>query len=210
MKTKIILYLLLCYFHPTIYSQSDTLQDELLPPEYLLFAALDTFYHHQRTAQLAEYQITEKNKWLKYIPAIGVGYTIGIDNEGNLKNQLRPSVSFSTNTIYQVFQDKELRKAKIKNIEQINFLELQSEKAKLSQLLQTYQLLVQDYQFLKELHEIDAQLFEIATVQFTNAELAPSVYLPKKRAFLQEGYEIFKKEQELEEMRMEILRVARY
>lgn len=215
MKTNIIIYLLL--FHiisttalaqnpidslPVTYSQ--------LPSDSLLFAALDQYYQQQLIAQLAEFQIQEKSKWLKYIPSISLGYSLGTDKSGNLSNQLRPSVSFSTNVIYQVHNDKQRRQAKIRHLQQTHHLAHQAAKAELQQLLQSYQLLIQDIQFLKQLNEIDGQLYEIATVQFTAADLAPSAYLPKKRAFKQKQYEIFKKEQELENLQQEIIRQAHY
>lgn len=176
----------------------------------MLFAALAHHYQQQLLAQKTEHQIQEKNKWLKYIPSISFGYALSTNTDGQLTSKLRPSLSFSTNTIYQVHNDRQKRLAKIRTLEKLNHLAHLAAKAELQQILQSHQLLRQDIQFLKQLHEIDGQLFEIATLQFEAAQLAPSVYLPKKRAFLQKGYEIFKKEQDLEALKQTILITAKY
>lgn len=212
MKINIIIYLLFLFLSPIAYSQTDSIAmpHNKLPSDSLLFAALDNHYQQQVMAQVTEFQIKEKHHWLKYIPAISFGYTLSTNTEGQLSSKLRPSVSFSTNTIYQVFQDKEKRLAKIKTIQQINLLNYQTAKAELQQLLKNYQLLIQDYQFLQQLNEIDGQLYEIATAQFESAQLAPSAYLPKKRAFMQKQYQLFQKQQEIESLHQQILITSTY
>lgn len=181
-----------------------------LPPTTELFASLDNFYQQQIQAQLTEFQIQEKGKWLKYIPNIGFGYNLSTNQEGQLTSKLRPSLSFSTNIIYKVLNDKQNRLAKIQSIQQKHQLDYQQAKQQLQQQLKLYQILKQDIQYLKQLNEVDQQLFEIATHQFTKAELAPSAYLPKKRMFMQKQYELFKKEQELESLEQEVLGMARF
>lgn len=180
-----------------------------LPSTNDLIQSLEAYYQKQISADLTEFQISEKGKWLKYIPSIGIGYTLGTGNEDELKNILRPSISFNTGIIYKVKQDKEVRRAKMAGIKKQLVLALEKEKLHLQTLLRKYRDRQEELAFLEKLQEIDSQLFEIASIQFTNAELAPSAYLPKKRAYLQKQYSLFKLQQELRDLEGDILNIAK-
>lgn len=90
-----------------------TAKTDSLPPINDLLHSLEIYYQKQTQAQLTEYQISEKGKWLKYISNVSMGYNLGTSPEGNLKNILRPAISFNTNTLYQVRQDAKYRTATV-------------------------------------------------------------------------------------------------
>ncbi len=75
-----------------------------LPPEPQLYAALDSFYSQQTEAELVEFQSTNKKQWLKFLPTVGISYT--------LDGKPRPTVSWSSNLIYTSQRNKESRQAK--------------------------------------------------------------------------------------------------
>ena len=68
------------------------LQLDTLPPKEALFASIDSFYAIQTQAELLEYQESRKGEWLKFLPSVGITYT--------LDGQPRPSIGYSTNIIY--------------------------------------------------------------------------------------------------------------
>lgn len=182
---------------------------DTLPETSVLFQSLEHFYSQKLKAELAEYEVTEKKRWLKYLPSVGLGYNLTTNNEGELTSKLRPTLSYSTNIIYTGLQNKEARRAKILSITQTNRLDLEAEKRALNGLIKKYDFELQDLDFMKKMGELDNELFKIATAQFEAAELAPSAYLPKKQAFLKKQYALFKKAQMIEELKNEILIQAR-
>ena len=100
---------------------------DTLPSNSLLFASLNQFHRLQTQAQLSEYQATQKNKWLKYLPTVGLAYT--------LDGHPRPTLSWSSSLIYNAQQDKVKRQAKQTSILQQNQLELQKDQLILYELL---------------------------------------------------------------------------
>lgn len=197
--------LFLLFFAIQLVAQIDS-----LPPTDSLLLSLEQYHEKLLQAQLTEFQIAEKGSWLKYIPSVGLGYSLGTDNEGNLRNVLRPSLTYSTNVIYRVRQDKELKRAKIASIQRKSELEMETEKRTLKLLVKKYQNEVAELAFMERLNEIDLELYEIATVQFAAAEIAPSVYLPKKKAFLQKQFELFQKRTTIANLVTEVLLIAKY
>lgn len=185
-------------------------QIDSLPSTDALFQSLEDYHENLLQAQLTEFQISEKGAWLKYIPSVGVGYNLGTDAEGNLKNVLRPSVSYSTNVIYQVRQDKEGRRVKMESIKKAAVLVLENEKRALELLLRKYENEVAELEFMQRLNVIDSELYEIATVQFDAAEIPPSAYLPKKRSYLQKQFEIFQKQKLIRNLIAEIISISKF
>ncbi|MFK7936941.1 MAG: hypothetical protein AB8G22_25730 [Saprospiraceae bacterium] len=198
---------------PSTIKQSDrppsTVLDSL-PPTDSLFTSLQNYHDQQLQAQLAEFQISERGKWLKYIPSLGIGYSLGTDEAGNLKNVLRPSISYNTNVIYRVRQDQELRRAKMESIQRTATLQYENEKRQLEGLLRRYHHAESELEFMEQLHQIDTELYEIATVQFHAAEIAPSVYLPKKKTFLEKTFRLLQQRQLVEQLQIEIRIAAKW
>ena len=69
-----------------------------LPPESELMAALESFYQQELEADLMEFQSKQKMKWLKYLPTVGVTYT--------LEGKPRPAISWSSNLLYSSQKEK--------------------------------------------------------------------------------------------------------
>lgn len=198
--------LILFYLTNITFLQASNLDS--IPPLDTLIHSLEHYHQSELKAELAQFQIAEKGSWLKYIPSIGVGYNLGLDENGNLKNVLRPSLSYSTNVIYQVRQDKEQRRAQIETIRQKAALALEKEKLKLELLYKKYQNGMAELTFRQELHKIDTELYAIATAQFAATEIAPSVYLPQKRNYLKKEFELFQSKQLIQQLQSEILVLA--
>ena len=69
-----------------------------LPNESQLISALESFYQQELEAELMEFQSKQKIKWLKYLPTVGVTYT--------LEGKPRPAVSWSSNLLYSSQKEK--------------------------------------------------------------------------------------------------------
>lgn len=185
------------------------ISQDTLPETTDLFASLEKYYSQKLQAELAEFNVSEKKRWMKYLPNVGLGYNLTTTNEGQLTSKLRPTLSYSTNIIYAGLQHKETRQAKVKSITETNRLELAVERRELEGMIKNYQYELQDLDFMQKMGALDEQLFEIATAAYDAAEIPPSAYLPKKRAFMKTQYEIFKKTQGIAALRQEIFIKAR-
>ncbi len=74
------------------------LPTDTLPEKSVLLNAIDSFYQVQTTAQLLEYQSSKKGEWLKYLPTVGMTYT--------LDGKPRPTISLSSTLLYSTAPKK--------------------------------------------------------------------------------------------------------
>ena len=197
MKNLLFSLLLLVNFNVNLTAQSDT-----LPPVEQLFASIQNYYQQVAHAELLEFQESTKGEWLKYIPNVGMTYTVA--------GQPRPSVSFSTSVIYQAKKGKQLRAAKIRSIESSTVLLIQQEQRKLLQLIAQYEQELRSLAVATEIQEIETAIFEIQETKFRNRELTPLEYLPLKRNYLQKQYELTEKRKRLDLLIGEILFLGRW
>ncbi len=153
------------------------LPTDTLPEKSVLLNAIDSFYQVQTTAQLLEYQSSKKGEWLKYLPTVGMTYT--------LDGKPRPTISLSSTLLYRAKKDQQTLAAKRQAIVETNRLEANKAKAKLETLLFEYESLQQEMAARREILDIDQQLFEIDTQQYKDLEMAPSGFLKAKKAFLE-------------------------
>lgn len=187
--------------HPTIRPSIHRSPTDTLPPLAVLHHRIDSFFAQQTQLQLLEFKHTKKGEWLKFLPNLGITYTVS--------GQPRPSISLSSGLLYQTQKAKHTRAAKRRQIMETNRLEAEQEKAKLQQLLVRYQLLQQEVVHQRSLHRVDEQLFAIREDEYLRQERAPSDYLQAKRAFLVQQQALREKAGQLQLLEMEILRVAR-
>ena len=176
--------------------------NDTLPPTADLFASIQTYYLAQSNAELLEFQESTKGEWLKYVPNVGMTYTVS--------GQPRPSVSFSTSVIYQAKKGKQLRTAKIKSIESSTLLLIQQEQRKLLQLIARYEQELRSLAVATEIQAIEDAIFEIQETKFRNRELTPLEYLPIKRGYLQKQYELGEKKRGLDLLVGEILFLGKW
>ena len=173
-----------------------------LPQESQLFAAMESFYQLQLESELAEFETTQKMKWLKYLPTVGVTYT--------LDGKPRPAISWSSTLLYSNQKDKAQVLAKKQSIYKKHQLTLEKEKLHLKNLLCQHQFLKQDISFLQDLFKYDQQLFKIKKDQAHKIEIPPSEYLQAEQAMKKKEYDIFQKQRELLVLELQILTVAKY
>lgn len=175
---------------------------DTLPSLPLLHQSIDSFYAAQTNAQLLEYRESKKGEWLKYLPNLGITYTI--------TGQPRPSLSISSGILYQAQKTKQARADKRRQIIETNRVEAEQVKAKLKELLLRYELLTEALAHQRSLHQIDVQLFAIREDEYLRQERAPSDFLQAKRTFLLQQEALHQKEGQLQLLKLEILTTAHY
>ena len=99
-----------------------SLATDSLPPLEMLFHSIDSFYLLKTETELAEFQISKKGEWLKYVPSVGLTYT--------LDGRPRPAISFSSSVIYRARKDRQTVAAKRRSIIGKNLLAAEALKAK--------------------------------------------------------------------------------
>jgi hypothetical protein len=167
-----------------------------LPPTDSLFAALEKHHATITAAQLAEFDETTTKKWMNYVPSVGIGYTPS--------GEPRPTASFSLSQIITAKRNQQERERRRTAILAKAEIELQQLKSQLSSMLQEYELLRLELRTREQIYEIDRQLYELAKVQYENAEMSPVDFLPKEKAFLLQGLELEMKKVELLKMNQKI------
>ena len=77
--------------------------------------------------ELAEFQISKKGEWLKYVPTLGLTYT--------LDGRPRPAISFSSSVIYRARKDRQTIASKRRSIIGKNRLEAETLKNEVQEMV---------------------------------------------------------------------------
>ena len=170
---------------------------DTLPSQEVLFQSIDSFYYVQAQAELLEFQTSKKGEWLKYLPTVGVTYT--------LDGKPRPAISFSSTILYRAKKDRQQQLVKQQSIREKFSLKAEKAKAEVRKLFLEYQLLQEEIAIKKEALEIDQQLFEIQQARYKRLEIGPEAFLKAKKAWLIQQQTIRELEQEGHLLKREIL-----
>lgn len=127
-------------------------------------------------ADLAALEYSTKGEWLKYLPNLGVTYTVA--------GEPRPAISTSTSVLYQARRDKKTRVAARDAARQRNAIELDQELAQLRRLWIRYQAAARRSRVQDDIAIIDKELFKLYEKQYANKEILPEEFLLKKKGFL--------------------------
>ncbi|MCB0633486.1 MAG: hypothetical protein KDD15_27305 [Lewinella sp.] len=173
---------------------------DTLPPEKALHQSIDSCYAQRAYLELLEFKNTRKGEWLKFLPNIGISYT--------LNGQPRPAVSFSSGLLYQARKARLQRLAKQEQIVQSTLSEAEEAKAELATLLLRHSILQEEIVAQHKRHQIEQEIFLIQEDEYNRLERSPAEYLQAKRTFLiqQETLEDLKRRSLL--LEMEILQHA--
>ena len=151
-----ILFFIFCFSFPFAVIAAN---GNSLPTPNSHFAAIDSFYAQKLEAELAAFESNPKDYWMNFVPSVGAGYAIAPDKDGKLKSKLRPSISFSLNSILAFRKEKQQIKALKESIILKNHIEKEENKIQVSSMLQKLELLQEDLAFSLLVFEIDQQLF---------------------------------------------------
>ncbi|MCF8247290.1 MAG: hypothetical protein K9J37_19745 [Saprospiraceae bacterium] len=204
---SIIFALLLFTNHAN--SQPPTANNQL-PSADSLHAALTQYHQRLTAATLAEFDDATPGQWMNYVPSVGIGYNLATDAEGRITSKPRPAISFSLAQVLTARRQRLDRRAKRRSIEATADIALDDAHRQLDQLLSKYELLTLELLTMRKLHEIDESLYELAVLDYEAAKLAPSGFLPKRKAFLESELDLLRKEMEVKALEGEILSAAHY
>lgn len=192
---KLLLILTLC--GPTKAHTTDT-----LPPAPELHAALDVHHDAIALATLAEFSDAGSQSWMNWTPSVGIGYAPN--------GEPRPAASFSLAQVFTNLQRRKERKAKRQSLQAALQIERENAHRQLDEMLHRFELMNLELATMREIHEINISLYQLAISDYEEAKIPPSEFLPKKKSYLQEGLNLTRKEIELKNLEMEILVFAHY
>ena len=182
--------LLLCFTTTTIHSQT-------LPPLETLYTSIDSFYAAETHAHLLEFQEDKKGEWLKYLPNVGLTYTVA--------GAPRPSVGLNSGILYQAKRDKQRNAARRRSIQEKGALQAARARGAVAKLYATYLLRLEALKSHRELLAIDEQLFRMEVGRYERGEISPGDFLKAKRGWLLKQQGVRDMELELAVLRQEIL-----
>ncbi len=180
-----------------------------LPSNETLFASLRAYHEAQTNSRTAEFQIAEKNSWMKYLPSVGLGYALGTKN-GQLTQQLRPNLNFSISQIYNAANDKELRRAKIAAIKLYSEVEFKTDSLNLLIALKRVAIVRNAADELQAAQAIDDELFKLSQQAYDEKKVSTFQHLSEKRQYFERRERISVKAEQLQLLEIEALRAAKW
>jgi hypothetical protein len=170
---------------------------DTLPTTPSLYESLSKKHASISQADQTEFQHSEKLPFLKYIPNLGITYT--------LEGKPRPHISFDFGVIYRIIQDKEIKKQKLLSIREHARLNHTKDIEKLTELLKKHQLLITELDFIQELISIDKELLQLYEADLKAAILSPTEFLIKKKSMIDEKKKLLQKQIEIQSLEAEII-----
>lgn len=188
-------------FKILIFSSFFSFSDSL-PQNTVLFESLRSYHNSVISANVAEYSIVEKKKWLNWIPQIGLGFNL-------LTDKIRPTVSYSFSQIHKNLNDKEALKQKIITIQRIGELNFKTDSLQLVSLLKKAEALQRSMVHIEAVLVIQNELFEQQRKRFDEGLILPTSWLALQveHAKISEPY--YLKLEEIDLLVLEIFRLAR-
>jgi len=161
---------LIIYFTPILLCQD-------LPADSLLYNSLANHYQSLLSADLKEIDLKKKKSWTKYLPSLGLTYTVS--------GSPRPSLGYNPLSILAVNEGKELLELKRSAIVMRYENQLYSEFVRLENLILDYRADLKSIDQRKRLKEIDDKLMEMAEEKYNLQMIKPSQYLAEKKKHLE-------------------------
>ena len=172
-----------------------------LPADSLLYNSLANHYQSLLSADLKEIDLKKKKSWTKYLPSIGLTYTVS--------GSPRPSLGYNPLSILAVNEGKELLELKRSSIVMKYENQLYSEFVKLENLILDYKADLKSVDQRKKLKEIDDKLMEMAEEKYNLEMIKPSQYLAEKKKHLEMEIAVSELEEELQKRVNQIYNTAK-
>jgi len=185
---------LIIYFTPILLCQD-------LPADSLLYNSLADHYQSLLSADLKEIDLKKKKSWTKYLPSIGLTYTVS--------GSPRPSLGYNPLSILAVNEGKELLELKRSAIVMRYENQLYSEFIKLENLILDYKADLKSIDQRKRLKEIDDKLMEMAEEKYNLEMIKPSQYLAEKKKHLEMEMALSELEENLQKRVNQIYNTAK-
>jgi len=148
-----------------------------LPADSIFYNSLSNYYQSLLEADLKELDIKKKRSWTKYLPSLGLTYTVS--------GSPRPSLRYDPLSILAVNENKELQELKRSSII-IRYESLIYEQfIILENLIYDYNIDLEEIRNSKDLVEIDSQLMAMTEEKYKREMIKPSQYLQEKKRYLE-------------------------
>lgn len=168
-----------------------------LPELTDLQASVRAYHTKKFEAEVKELDIKDKGRVLRYLPIVGL--TFGL-----------PTVSWGTEKIANMKQQKAMIQARKQSLEMDNSLKMSDDLGKLSIMYHNINYLISNIDSDKELMQVEKDLFEIYEKQYQNHEITPTEYLQKKKAYLLVNQQYRNKIEEIRKLINELLLFCHY
>jgi hypothetical protein len=173
-----------------------------LPERGKLFASLRAFHAEAAAVKVTEFSALEKYRWMKWLPAFGLGY--------NLAGAPVPTVGFSLSQIYNNLNDKEKNSKKIESILKSELMSQKEDSISLEIALKKVEILRGSFKWVEAAAQIDDELFEATKEKYFAKELSKEAFLSAKKALVDRAAADEKQRQELALAELEALNIAKY
>ena len=181
-----------------------------LPPDSVLFASLDSFYHHKQAVDLQPYTLARKWDWLSYMPSIGLTYALSTTPSGALRSRPVPTISIQATAIGNAIYRNKQRKAHSKHVIASVALDHHQDQIRLHKLLDQHRHAIYDLSLYQQVHQIQNQIDTIQKAQLDSLLIKPSDYLATQEAHLRQSILYQDKVSAIRDLYWEILALARY
>lgn len=193
MRSLLSISLVLCYTHCLV------CQD--LPADSIFYNSLSEHYQSLLEADLKELDLKKKKSWTKYLPSIGLTYTVS--------GSPRPSIGYNPLSILAINEGKELLDLKRSAVVMKYENQLYEEFVKLENLIIDYRTDQRKIKNRKKLKEIDDKLMEMSEEKYNLNMIKPSQYLAEKKKYLELEMALTELEEDLQKQVGKIYNTAK-
>jgi hypothetical protein len=186
-----------------------------------LFASLRNFHAEQLQADLSEFDIREPHlkkweEWLKWVPQIGVNYTLIQKQNGQFVGQPRPTIGYNFSQVYSNLKEKKkvetdelLRLAKSQKILRGSVLAFKADSISLEQKLKVLEIVKKSISHLEAFSLIESEEFELQEKRYRNNSITPVEWGAIRLAHAKSGESLWREIEKLDLLILEIFKLAR-
>ncbi len=176
---------------------------DTLPPEAILYAALDTFHAQTLRAELAEFKETRRGSWIDYLPSIS--YTTN-----TLSGKPAPGITYSTAQVRATRNRRKSLKAKRQSIITNSAIRRNVDRRRLRNLIQKHAIYKEELAAMEQIYQLDIKLWEFYQTAYEKGDLKPIEYITREKEFLSRRRILMEQRQRTQFLVLDILEAAHY
>lgn len=174
-----------------------------LPYRDSLFASLRRFHTEQLQTDLSEFQVQEKNTWMKYAPSVGLGFN-------PFSDKIRPTVSYSLSQVIQSKNEKDMRQAKIQKILRGSALAFKKDSFDLVEKLAVLETVKRSVAHLETVQTIEEEEFKLQEERNAKGEILPVNWISIRLQHAKSSDTYWSELERLDLLILEIFKLARF
>lgn len=174
----------------------------LFPSDSDLFDSLRKFHFNNSEFETQRIDEVKKDDWMSLIPSIGLGY--------NLQGKPRPTFNYSLQSIFNLRKEKRERERLKHYTRAQGQILFSTDSLALSKLLRKRETMISEIEHVKEIQDLNEQLFKIQEAKFKEKMIFPDEWLRAKKTITEQRRIGERMDLELIELESEILEIAKY